>query len=134
MARRLTVAGSMFGLDHESIEANEFRKATFNGEKILSNDQPQNLIDMEWGWGGECRLELDLDAYLLDNQDIRVVGTAKLYEGASEESGDLDGQRDFIVIIPRGKSAYHSQRVKNDREGGDYADYKLTFHNSLAGG
>ena len=58
MARRLTVAGSMFGLDHESIEANEFRKATFNGEKILSNDQPQILSI--WNGDGEESVGLNL--------------------------------------------------------------------------
>jgi hypothetical protein len=34
-------------------------------------------------------------------------------------------------LVPRGKTAFHNERVNNDNEGGDYADYKLTFTNTI---
>ena len=131
MARRLTVSGSISGVDDETFGSNEYGKASLTRETILSNSQPQNVLDMECRWGGECRVELTLIGQALDNGDVRVSGTAKLFEGTSEGTSDLDGQREFVVLVPRGKNTSHSVNVKNDNEGGDYADIALTFNNSI---
>ena len=131
MARRLTVSASINGVDDENFGSNEYGSASLIRETILSNSVPQNVLDMECRWGGECRVELSLVGQILDNKDVRITGTAKLFEGTSEDTNDLDGQKDFVVLVPRGKTAFHNERVKNVNEGGDYADYKLTFTNTI---
>jgi hypothetical protein len=131
MARRLTVSGSISGVDDETFGANEYGNASLTRETILSNSQPQNVLEMECRWGGECRVELTLIGQALDNGDVRVNGTAKLFEGTSEGTNDLDGQRDFVVLVPRGKNTSHFVNVKNDNEGGDYANITVTFNNSI---
>ena len=131
MARRLTASGYISGVDDETFGSNEYGNASLTRETILSNSQPQNVLDMECRWGGECRVELTLVGQVLDKGDVRVNGTAKLFEGTSESTGDLDGRRDFVVLVPRGKNASHSVRINNDDEGGDYADITVTFNNSI---
>lgn len=131
MARRLTVSGYISGVDDETFGSNEYGNASLTRETVLSDSQPQNVLSLECRWGGECRVELTLVAQALDNGDVRVNGNAKLFEGTSESTGDLDGQRDFVVLVPKGQNASHSERVNNDDEGGDYADITVTFNNSI---
>jgi hypothetical protein len=131
MARRLTVSASIEGVDDETFGSNEYGRVSQVRETILADSVPQNVLSLECRWGGECRVELNLVAQVLDNKDVRITGTAKLFEGTSESTKDLDGQRDFVVLVPRGKTAFHNETVKNDDEGGDYADYKLTFTNTI---
>jgi hypothetical protein len=60
-----------------------------------------------------------------------VQGKALLFEGTSEGTGDLDGQRDISFIVPRGGVvSSHSFRVNNDDEGDDFADVQLVATNS----
>jgi hypothetical protein len=131
MARRLTVSAFIAGVDHETFGRNEYGEASLLRETILSDSLPQNVLELECRWGGECRVELTLVGQALDNGDVRVNGTAKLFEGISEDTDDLDGQKDFVVLVPRGKNVPHSETVKNNDEGGDYADITLTFNNSI---
>ncbi|HAJ59568.1 MAG TPA: hypothetical protein DCP31_10080 [Cyanobacteria bacterium UBA8543] len=131
MARRLTASAKIFGVDDETFGSNEYGRAEFTRETILGNSQPQNVLNMECRWGGECRVELSLIGQVMDNSDIRVTGTALLYEGTSESTGDLDGRIDFNSLVPRGKTTSTTQRVSNTDEGGDYADITITFNNSI---
>jgi hypothetical protein len=131
MARRLTASAFISGVDDETFGSNEYGEASLVRETVLSDSVPQNVLDMECRWGGECRVELTLVGQALDNGDVRVNGTAKLFEGTSEGTSDLDGQRDFVVLVPRGKNASDSVTVKNDDEGGDYADITVTFNNAI---
>lgn len=131
MARRLTASAKIFGVDDETFGGDEYGRAEFTRETILGDSQPQNVLTMECRWGGECRVELTLTGQVLDNSDIRVTGEALLFEGTSENTRDLDGKINFSVLVPKGKNASTTQRVKNDDEGGDYADITITFNNSI---
>lgn len=131
MARRLTASGYISGVDDETFGSNEYGNASLTRETVLSDSQPQNVLSLECRWGGECRVELTLIGQALNNGEVRVNGNAKLFEGTSESTGDLDGQRDFVVLVPRGQNVSHSVRVNNDNEGGDYADITVTFNNSI---
>ncbi|BDA71872.1 hypothetical protein CAL7716_060380 [Calothrix sp. PCC 7716] len=130
--RRLVVTMNMHGVDHETFGRNEETRKTEVKETILSNpNQSLNVLEFIHGWGGECRLELRLTGTLLDDNTIRVQGNALLFEGVSEGTGDLDGQRDISFIVPRGGVvALQNFRVNNDDEGDDFADVQLACTNS----
>jgi hypothetical protein len=131
--RRLVITMNMHGVDHETFGSNEETRRTEVRETILSNpNQPLNVLEFIHGWGGECRLELRLTGMLLMDNTILVQGKALLFEGTSEGTEDLDGQRDISFVVPRGGVvASHRFRVNNDDEGGDFADVQLVATNSL---
>ena len=131
--RRLVITMNMHGVDHETFGSNEETRRTEVRETILSNpNQPMNVLEFFHGWGGECRLELRLTGTLLTDDTIRVQGNALLFEGTSEGTGDLDGQRDISFLVPKGGVvATHNFRVSNDDEGDDFADVQLTCTNSF---
>ncbi len=86
---------------------------------------------MECRWGGECRVELELTGQQLNDQGVRVNGLAKLFEGTSDTTGDLDGQTPFAFVVPKGRTVSSTQRVINQDEGGDFADISMTVSNAL---
>jgi hypothetical protein len=131
--RRLVITMNMHGVDHETFGSNEETRRTEVRETILSNpNQAMNVLEFIHGWGGECRLELRLNATLLTDNTIRVQGNALLFEGTSEGTGDLDGQRDISFIVPKGGVVVQQNfRVNNDDEGDDFADVQLTCVNTI---
>jgi hypothetical protein len=131
MARRITASATIDGVDDEWFGSNEFGHAEFTRETILDSSQPQNVIQMDCRWGGECRVELILTGQMLDNGDVRITGEAKLFEGTDESTTDLDGTTNFVFLVPRGKTVSNQQRVDNTDEGGDYATVKMTVNNSI---
>jgi hypothetical protein len=89
-------------------------------------------------WGGECRVELvDLQAKCLPTGSVKVTGEGRLYEGATENSSDLDGRVRIDFEIPptptdQPTAALYVRtfRVSNDDEGGkDFADITFAFGN-----
>lgn len=131
MARRVTVSATINGVDDETFGSNEFGHAQFTRETILGDAQPQNVMQMQCRWGGECRVELKLTGQQLDGGDVRIVGEVMLFEGTSEGTSDLDGRSDFTFLVPRGRTVSNSQRVDNTDEGGDYATIDLTVNNAI---
>ena len=87
------------------------------------------FVGVQKGAGGEVRVELDLTAVALTNGDIRVDGDAKLFEGTSESTNDLDGQRVFSTLVPKDRFTTRTVTVRNDDEGGDFATVSLSFSN-----
>lgn len=131
MARRVTVSATIDGVDDETFGSNEYGHAEFTRETILSDSQPQNVMKMQCKWGGECRVEFELTGQQLDSGNVRVSGIARLFEGTSEDTGDLDGESQFVFEVPKGQSVTNDQRVDNTDEGGDYATIKMTVNNAL---
>jgi hypothetical protein len=130
--RKVGISGSMFTLDHESgpFEQDETETKAFAGTEFVSLDHPQSMIEAQHGVGGEVRIELSLQAQMLSNGDVRLTGTAILYEGNSESSTDLDGSATISIIVPKGQSVSHQFWVRNTDEGGDYSRISFTATNS----
>jgi hypothetical protein len=61
-------------------------------ELELSPDKPVNSSGRTYRWGGEIRVEYYITVRLLINNTIDVQLQGILYEGTSEDTGDLDGQ------------------------------------------
>jgi hypothetical protein len=134
MARRVLVSATIDGFDDEVLTAPELGHQELAQETILSDYQPQNVLKMELRWGGECRVELHLIGQQAEDGTIRIDGNAKLFEGSSEDTDDLDGEIDFTFDVPAGETVVDEQTVMNEDEGGDYADIKITVANKQAAG
>lgn len=130
--RRLVVTMNMHGVDHETFGRNEETRRTEVRETILSNpNQPLNILEFIHGWGGECRFELRLTGQLLTDNSVLIQGRGLLFEGTSEGTGDLDGERAVSFVVPKGGVvASHNFRVNNDDEGDDFVDVQLVATNS----
>jgi hypothetical protein len=118
--------------DDETFGSDERGSAQMTREVIVTDDVTEGIMHMEKGVGGEVRVELDLNAIALSNSDVRIDGLARLFEGTSENTNDLDGERNFNVLIPAGKFVSHVVNVRNDDEGGDHATITMNFRNRNA--
>ena len=89
-------------------------------------------------WGGECRVELDLVAQLLNKDTVGISGSAALFEGTSEDTNDLEDIKQIQLIVPMYRfivpedeqraGMNESFRLENrGTGGGDYADIFLNF-------
>jgi hypothetical protein len=104
----------------------------------LDRSQPAVPLDVEpVRWGGECRVEIQVDARVVDGDQIQIEGNVKLFEGTSEDSEDLEEEKhvDFLV----GKTT-RSQPERTDFPvslnsrgigGGDHAEISFSFTNRI---
>jgi hypothetical protein len=130
--RKVSVTTLMNLTDHETFGANEHASAQLTRVAVVTDDVDQQLMYMEARCGGEIRVELTLNAIVLQNGDIRIEGNAKLYEGASDRTNELNGENDFTVLIPANKFVPYFVNVWNTYEGerDDKADITMHFRNS----
>ena len=77
--------------------------------------------------GGEVRGEIAVTVTLLENQSARAQGTAKLFEGSSCSTNDLEKSSSFTLQAAPGRtSSDWRQRLENDEfASNDYADVTL---------
>ncbi|MCV7281367.1 hypothetical protein H7J88_17150 [Mycolicibacterium flavescens] len=105
MARLLTGKITVHGTDHEDFGANEHPTDNVRQVGPLIMHPGQGFIDLgkpTVSWGGECRVEVDLEAHLTDlNDAIRVHGWAYFFEGASEHTNELEDHREFDFHVNR---------------------------------
>lgn len=130
--RKVSVTTLMNITDYETFGENEHAFAQMTRVAVVTNEVDQQLMYMEARCGGEIRVELTLNAIALQNDDIRIEGNAKLYEGASDSTPDLDGKKNFTVLIPADKFVPYFVNVWNTEEGekDDKADITMHFRNS----
>jgi hypothetical protein len=103
---------------------------------ILNPNQPAITIDIpDVRWGGECRVEVDLQGVIVSGGDIKVTGEARLYEGTSESTSDLEDTESIDMTVPRmtpthlGATQKTIQLRNTETFGGDHAEIFLTFLN-----
>jgi hypothetical protein len=119
MARKLNVSGSMKLQDYETFGANEVETRPFSNTITLDDDQLEEAVEIVEGTGGEVRGELIINAQLLNNNRIRVSVGIWLYEGTSESTSDLDGERHSSFIVRKGQIVSKTYMVYNTDEGDD---------------
>jgi len=101
-----------------------------NGEAVVGEQQPSALISWSDCCGGEVRVELDLQAMALSSGDIKVLGQARLYEGTSCNTQDLEDKKDIDFLVPANKmTQFNLQLESQGPGGGDKADIKINFAN-----
>ena len=81
--------------------------------------------------GDEVRVELHMRVELIWADQVRVTGTAYMYEGASCTSNDLDGTKSFAYTIANNRTLRPSPiELPNVEEGGDMAYIQLSLTNT----
>ncbi len=132
--RRITVSADMYVEDDETFGSNEtVRRQQTNSAILSTKGIAQNVMVFEVRMGGEIRVEFTVTASLIDDiGNATIDGDVKLYEGTSESTGDLDGQRQFQLYCPANATLNHFVRVNNDDEGGDFATININITNQPA--
>jgi hypothetical protein len=129
-ASRVTTFATIHGVDDEIFTPDEHCHIEDSTVVVLKDPVPRKLMYLECRWGGEARVELTLNGRRFNNGAVLVTGVARLYEGTSEDTQDLDGEKDISISVPKGQTVNISPRVENTDEGGDFADIGLSFHNA----
>lgn len=50
-------------------------------------------------WGGECRVEVDINALPIKAGEVKITGNAKLFEGVTDDTNDLEDERPFAFSL-----------------------------------
>ena len=75
-------------------------------------------------WGGECRVEVDINVLLINAGEITITGDAKLFEGISEDTNELEDDVDFqFLVTVKDKEPYTGkiELLNTETGGGDEA-------------
>jgi hypothetical protein len=121
--------------DDENFGADTFNRWYTFPSMILGVDgvMSRNHVWIERA-GGEIRIEVSVTATLNPNNGtVTVFHDTKLYEGASENSGDIDGQGSGSTQVVLGGQQTMRYGVNNTDEGGDWVTVSLVCTNSSIG-
>ena len=130
MSRKLNINGTMKLLDEEIFGPDETAIVQFAESVSLDDDQLENVAYITKGVGGEVRGELEIRAQLLNNDRIRVWVDTWLYEGTSEATQDLDGEKHFNFLLYPNQTINKQFTVWNTAENcGDYVRVGFTSKN-----
>jgi hypothetical protein len=133
MPRKFNISGSLKVLDEETFSANEVKTVPFSETITLHDDQLEEVINIEQGVGGEVRGEMMATAQLMSNDRIRVGVDLWLYEGTSEGTTDLDGEKHTLFVLQRGQKLSKGMIAYNtDEDAGDYVKTSFTCTNAAA--
>lgn len=135
MARRLAGTIRIDGVDDENWpEEDERVQKTFSINVVLDEGLPATALDIaDVVWGGECRVEVRVVARVVAEGRVQVEGTAKMFEGTSESTTDLEHEQTVSIVVPRGGVPAHQvvQLRSVGTGGGDHAEVGFSLTNSL---
>ncbi|MCT7984934.1 hypothetical protein NG796_16810 [Laspinema sp. A4] len=134
MARRLSGTVIINGTDDETWGSNEKVHRSHTVTMVLSENQPAVALDIPHvRWGGECRVEVGLTARVVGTGEVQIEGNAKLFEGTSENTDDLEDEKVVTFTVPKGgRPAHHGVNLRNTESGGgDHAEISFSFTNSI---
>jgi hypothetical protein len=98
-------------------------------ELELGPDRLTNVKKLEYKWGGELRVEYQIVATLLANNDVEIGVWCQLYEGTDEDTDDLDGTSLMSFKVPAEQAVGSTLRTDNTDEGGDWSQLAVTAKN-----
>jgi hypothetical protein len=142
MARILAGEVVVFGTDHEDFGSNEHPTDNIRKLDKLMFDG-QGLIQIPVApvrWGGECRVEVDVVVELIAEADntIRVSGNTRFFEGASENTTELEDAKGFEFFVGRtlnnAPPTVYQVDLRNSTVIGaeDHAEIRFTLTNRMA--
>ena len=106
MARILTGQIVVQGTDHEDFGSDEHPTDNVRtvGPTIMRSED--GFVDLGMPtvrWGGECRVEIDWEAKLDANQNDAIIVHAitRFFEGASEDTGEMEDQQEHTFPVPK---------------------------------
>lgn len=128
--REISVRGSMYIVDDE-VGADETanRSIYMSGIRLAPSSLSANRSQIE-KMGGEVRVEVYLHFTYQADASVKVDYTAKLFEGASEETDDLEDLEQGSVTVGRDETISHTIKLVNEGfNGGDTAEISLQITN-----
>lgn len=124
----ITVTGTTEFNDYETFGSDEHGIFGFRQETTLStNDLSKTLLTWQQGFGGEERVEIDIDGSLQSNGAIAVTINARFFEGATEGTHELEDSRAFQTIVPQDQTSNFDIHLKNDED--DWATIRASIGN-----
>jgi hypothetical protein len=131
--RAVSVSASMSIKDDEWT-IDEYCSDTRTRSFTLTSTYPLGEFHMTKKCGGEVRAELHLTkVQLLSSGRIYVAGEARLYEGTSSNTTDLEHRRTFAFYVSTNGSYTKTVKVENfEWNSDDYAVIKFTVVNRTA--
>ena len=133
-ARVLTGFVRATGKDHENFGSDEFLRPTDRAvnEVLRIGDHERALRVAPFRWGGECRLEVHLNAIANDRGVIQVFGFTSFFEGDSEDTPHERDREIVNVLVPK----FHHQHLKHPvvtsthlQSGADSGDITISLQN-----
>ena len=97
---------------------------------ILDIDDAETQFEIpDVPWGGECRVEVQLTTQVIDTSEIEITANAKLFEGTSEWTNDLEDEDTitFKVGANDGKVSQEIRLRNTETGGGDHAEITFSF-------
>jgi len=131
----VSVTGRMDITDSESWGSDEHASPWKTFDTIFVGAPLPASQPFSWsvGMGGEVRIEILCAATAVGHAGtVKVDCDAKLFEGTSESTDDLDGRASGSVTVRVNKTKDLIIGVNNTDDGGDWASIKLTISNSRA--
>lgn len=94
------------GKDAETFGSDEFIHEDRRFKHRLIENQDTLIPEVQrFTWGGECRVEVDMHAFLhakdTHDQAVHVWGATRFYEGDSVDTTELEDQHAFDFWVPR---------------------------------
>ncbi|GGU67806.1 hypothetical protein [Streptomyces daghestanicus] len=94
------------GRDAETVGSDEFIHEDRPFKKRILENQDTFIPEVQrYAWGGECRVEIDMHAWLhakeTHDSAMHIWGDTRFYEGDSEDTGELEDQEHFDFWVPR---------------------------------
>jgi len=133
ISRTIHISSTMKIHDDETFGDDDFTRTTTLAPIILGTSAGYSRqVTFAGRAGGEIRVEVLLTLTLRPN-DLSVVVSylIKLFEGTSESTNDLDGQVEGSGVVGKDRTVeIRAKRVKNDDEGGDWADVIMSVVNA----
>ncbi|QHI34935.1 hypothetical protein IMCC3317_02800 [Kordia antarctica] len=131
MQSKIQYVSTMKIVDHENFGSNERRTVRNSGLFLLDAGKKTNNLFFIGRCGGEVRIELKIKFTQNSNGSVSVKEYAKLFEGSSTNTSDLDGTASKSAVIAANQTKTVSFRVRNTDEGDDYADITLLITNTV---
>lgn len=133
-ARILIIGGSIRIMDEETFGKNEILNEAISVRPMYLDPNRRYVTESySRKWGGEIRVEARFDCTWNADLSITVAYDVKLFEGTSEDTGDLDGQKGSVVVIAKdAKLVPLSVYVRNEAEDDDdYVRLTLQLTNAI---
>jgi hypothetical protein len=130
--RRIRVFGSMVTTDDEDWGSDEHATTNFDDFGFIDPSQVAKIFSYVQKMGGEIRVELKITAVWFATHAVVTVD-AKLFEGTSVNTNDLDASRIVNVNVNHGGSNVVAFRLLNSEwNSPDKSDIRVTITNTQA--
>ncbi|MGV9289965.1 hypothetical protein [Streptomyces sp. NPDC003719] len=121
------------GKDFETFGSDEFLHDNQRSIQmpLVIGDNESEIPVAPFKWGGECRIEVHLNAIALDSGTVQVHGFTSFFEGTSEDTPDEKDRELLTFLVPRFKAPHDHATVQavHMQSGDDLADVTLSLSN-----